>query len=86
MQLGGANETAYRILVVKSFRNRPFGRLSRRWEDNININFREMGLQCGSDVIASKSNSVVSVLAYDIAVKHIDNRCKMCLFFTPLIL
>jgi hypothetical protein len=34
---------AYRILVGKQEVKRPVGRLSRRWEDNINMDLREMG-------------------------------------------
>jgi hypothetical protein len=34
---------AYRILVGKPEENRPLGRPRRRWEDNIKLNFREIG-------------------------------------------
>jgi hypothetical protein len=39
---------AYRILVGKSEGNKPQERPRRRWEDNIKMDFRELGL----DVIA----------------------------------
>jgi hypothetical protein len=35
---------AYKALVVKSEGKRPFGRLRRRWEDNIRV-FREIGFE-----------------------------------------
>jgi hypothetical protein len=38
---------AYRILVRKSLRKRPFGRQKRRWEYNIKINAREAGCEDG---------------------------------------
>ena len=34
---------AYRILVGKPKRKRPFGRLRCRWEDNIKMDLREVG-------------------------------------------
>jgi hypothetical protein len=34
---------AYRILVGKPEGNRPLGRPRRRWEDNINMDLREIG-------------------------------------------
>jgi hypothetical protein len=36
----------YRVLVGKSKGKRPFGRLRRRWEENIKMNVYEVG--CGS--------------------------------------
>jgi hypothetical protein len=33
----------YRVLVGKPERKRPLGRPRRRWEDNIKIDFREIG-------------------------------------------
>jgi hypothetical protein len=33
----------YKILVGKPERNRPLGRLGRRWEDNIRMDLREIG-------------------------------------------
>jgi hypothetical protein len=36
---------AYKILVGKPEGKRPLGRPRRRWEDNININLSEIGLE-----------------------------------------
>ena len=35
----------YRVLVGKPEEKRPIGRLRRRWEDNIKMDFQEVG--CG---------------------------------------
>ena len=35
----------YRVLVGKPERKRPFGRIRRRWDDNIKMNLQEVG--CG---------------------------------------
>jgi hypothetical protein len=40
----GAKRNACRILVGKPERKRPLGRPRRRWEDNITIDLREIGL------------------------------------------
>jgi len=37
----------HRVLVGKPEGKRPMGRLRRRWEDNIKIDFQEMGGACG---------------------------------------
>jgi hypothetical protein len=37
-----------RVLVGKPERNRPLARLRRRWEDNIKIDLKEIGLE-GTD-------------------------------------
>jgi hypothetical protein len=39
----GETRNAYRILVGKPEGMRPLGRPRRRWEDNIQIDFREIG-------------------------------------------
>jgi hypothetical protein len=36
----------YRVLVGKPEGKRPLGRLRRRWDDNIKMDFQEMG--CGA--------------------------------------
>jgi hypothetical protein len=41
----GERRGVYRVLVGKSEGKRPFGRLRRRWEDNIKMDLHEMG--CG---------------------------------------
>jgi hypothetical protein len=38
----GARRVVCRILVGKSKGKRPLGRLGRRWEDNINIDLKEV--------------------------------------------
>lgn len=38
----GARRIVCRILVGKSKGKRPLGRLGRRWEDNINIDLKEV--------------------------------------------
>jgi hypothetical protein len=39
----GEMRNTYRILVGKPEENKPLGRPSRRWEDNIRIDIREVG-------------------------------------------
>jgi hypothetical protein len=39
----GRERGAYRVLVGKSEGRRPLGRCRRRWEDNIKMDFRELG-------------------------------------------
>jgi hypothetical protein len=39
----GEKWNAYRILVGRPKGKRPSGRHRRKWENNININFREIG-------------------------------------------
>jgi hypothetical protein len=41
----GARRGAYRVLVGKPEGKRPLGRPRHRWEDNIKINFQEVGLE-----------------------------------------
>jgi hypothetical protein len=36
---------AYKILVGKSEGKRPLGRPSRRWEDNMKIDIKEIGME-----------------------------------------
>jgi hypothetical protein len=42
----GEGRGVYRILVGKPERKRPLGRARRRWEDNIRMDFREVGCGC----------------------------------------
>jgi hypothetical protein len=39
----GEKRNSYRILVGKPEGKRPLGRTRRRWEDNIKMDFREIG-------------------------------------------
>jgi hypothetical protein len=46
----GEMRNAYKIFVGKSEEKRPFRRTRSRWEDNIRIDLREIGLEgCGLD-------------------------------------
>jgi hypothetical protein len=38
------NRSVYRVLVGKPEGKRPLGRPRRRWEDNIKLDFREIGI------------------------------------------
>jgi hypothetical protein len=40
----GRGRGVYRVLVRRSEGKRPLGRPRRRWEDNIKIDLREMGI------------------------------------------
>jgi hypothetical protein len=40
----GEGRDIYRILVGKPEGKRPLGRLRRRWEDNIKLDLREIGI------------------------------------------
>jgi hypothetical protein len=44
---------AYNILVGRSEGRRPLGRPRRRWEDNIKMDLRGIGLGCGLDSLGS---------------------------------
>jgi hypothetical protein len=39
----GEKRNAYKVLVGKSERKRPLGKIRRRWEDNTKIGLREIG-------------------------------------------
>ena len=43
----GEGRGVYRVLVGKSEGNRPMGRPRPRWEDNIKMDFQEVGGSCG---------------------------------------
>jgi hypothetical protein len=40
----GKGRGVYRVLVGKSKRKRPLRRPKRKWEDNIKMNLREIGI------------------------------------------
>jgi hypothetical protein len=40
----GEGRGVYRVLVARSKRNRPLGRPRHRWEDNIKMDLREIGI------------------------------------------
>jgi hypothetical protein len=43
----GEERGVYRVLVGKPEGKRPLGRPRRRWEDNIKMDFKEVGEGCG---------------------------------------
>jgi hypothetical protein len=43
----------YRVFVGKPEGKKPLGRPSRRWEDGIRMDFREIGWRCGVDPVGS---------------------------------
>jgi hypothetical protein len=43
----GEDRGVHRVLVGKPEGKRPLGRPRRRWEDNIKMNFQEVGGGCG---------------------------------------
>ena len=42
----GEGKVVYRVLVGKPEGRRPMGKPSRRWEDNIRMDLRELGCGC----------------------------------------
>jgi hypothetical protein len=40
----GEGRDVHRVLVGRTERKRPLGRPMRRWEDNINMDLREIGI------------------------------------------
>jgi hypothetical protein len=44
----GKSRGAYRVLVREPKGRRPLGRPRHRWEDNIKVDFREVGLGEGA--------------------------------------
>jgi hypothetical protein len=42
----GERRGVHRVLVAKPEGKRPLGRPGRRWEDNINIDLKEVGCGC----------------------------------------
>jgi hypothetical protein len=45
----GERRSAFRVLVGKLKGKRPIGRARRRWEDNIKMDFQEVGCGHGLD-------------------------------------
>jgi hypothetical protein len=43
----GEERGVHRMLVVKPERKRPFERPRCRWEDNVKMDLREVGVGCG---------------------------------------
>jgi hypothetical protein len=44
MRWAGHGRSVYRVLVGRPEYKRPLGRLRCKWEDNINMDFREIGI------------------------------------------
>ena len=44
----GEGRSAFKILTGKPSGKRPLGRLRRRWEDNIRMDFEEIGINAGN--------------------------------------
>jgi hypothetical protein len=53
----GEGRDVYRVLVRRPEGKRPLGRLRRRWEDNIKMNLREIGID-GTNWIQVARDSV----------------------------
>jgi len=47
----GEMKCVYRVLMGKSEGRRQFGRLRHRWEDNIKMNFQEVGWRAWKGVV-----------------------------------
>jgi hypothetical protein len=54
---GGGGKGAYRVLVGRPEGKRPLGRPRRRWEDNIKMDLREIGID-GANWIRLAQNMV----------------------------
>jgi len=50
----GEGRGVYRVLVWKPEGNRPLGRPSRRWEDNIKMDLQEVGGGCGDWMVLAQ--------------------------------
>jgi hypothetical protein len=53
----GEGRGVYRVLVGRSEEKRPVGRPRRRWEDNIKVDLREIGID-GANCIQLAQNRV----------------------------
>jgi hypothetical protein len=55
----GAKRNAYRILVERHEGNRPLGRPRRRWEDNIELNLKEIGWESVDWIYVARNRNVL---------------------------
>ena len=55
----GAKRNAYRILVERHEGNRPLGRPRRRWEDNIELNLKEIGWASVDWIYVARNRNVL---------------------------
>jgi hypothetical protein len=49
----GEERGVHRVLVEKPEGKRPLGRQRSRWEDNIKMDFKEIGVGCGDWIVSS---------------------------------
>ena len=54
---------AFKILTGKPTENRSFGRSRRRWEDNIRIDLKEIGINAGKCVDSAQDRNYWRALA-----------------------
>ena len=52
--------SAFKILTGKPTGNRPLGRRRRRWEDNIRMDFEEIGINAGNWVDSTLVNAALN--------------------------
>ena len=45
---------AFKMLTVTPTRKRPLGRLRRRWEDNIKVDLKEIGINTKNWVVSAQ--------------------------------
>ena len=50
----GERRGVHRVLVRKPEERRPLGRPRRRWEDNIKMDFQEVGRDCGDWIVLAQ--------------------------------
>ena len=49
--------TAFKVLTGKPTRKRPLGRPRRRWEDNIRMDLKEIGINAGNWVDSAQDRN-----------------------------
>jgi hypothetical protein len=54
----GDGRDVYRVLVGKPEGKRSLGRLRRRWEDNIRLDFQEVGCGCEDWIVLHKTRGI----------------------------
>ena len=58
----GEGRVVHRVVVGKPERKRPLGRPRRRWDDNINIDLKEVGGSCGDWMELAQDRDIWRVL------------------------
>ena len=56
--------SAFKILTGKPTGNRPLGRPRRRWQDNIRMDLKEIGINAGNWVGSVQDNCYRTTLVY----------------------